>query len=390
MATFFHIDMDAFYASVEQLDHPWLKGKCVMVGGTSNRGVVSAASYEARKFGVHSAMPAFQARRKCPHGIFLPPRMARYAEVSRTVMGILRKYSPLVQVVSIDEAYLDMSGTRELHGSPEKIGRSIKSRILDATGLTCSVGIAPLKFLSKIASDLDKPDGLTRIAPEEVAGFIERLPIRKVPGVGEKTFAQLDLMGVKTLGDLNRFPEKILVNRFGKYGRRLAALAAGRDSSAVVPHSPHKSISSERTLQTDTDDIERLRHHLLGQSEEIARHLRKSDLKARTITLKLKHADFRIVTRSTTLSAPIRSSKAIYRIAAELLDSYPLKQKIRLIGVGTSGLTEETPPVQLDLFDRHPQSNVNWEKIDRAVDSIKSKFGKGAIGRAGLSCGDKK
>jgi DNA polymerase-4 len=163
------------------------------------------------------------------------------------------------------------------------------------------------------------------------------------------------------------------------------ALAAGRDTSAVVPHSPHKSISSERTLRADTDDIELLKHHLLVQSEDVARHLRKADVKARTMTLKLKHADFKIVTRSTTLSAPTRSSKAIYRIAAELLDSYPLKQKIRLIGVGTSGLTEETPPVQMDLFDQHPQSNVNWEKVDRTVDSIQSKFGKGAIRRAGLS-----
>jgi DNA polymerase-4 len=327
-------------------------------------------------------MPAFQARQKCPDGIFLPPRMSRYAEVSRTVMGILREYSPLVQVVSIDEAYLDMSGTRELHGSPEKIGRAIKSRILEATGLTCSVGIAPLKFLSKIASDLDKPDGLTRIAPAEVAGFIDRLPIRKVPGVGKKTFTQLDLMGIKTLGDINRFPERLLVDRFGKYGRRLMTLAAGRDTAAVKPHSPHKSISSERTLQTNTDDLGVLRHHLFGQSEEVAKHLRQSDVKARTITLKLKHADFRIVTRSTTLSTPTQSSKTIYRTATELLDRYPLMQKIRLVGVGTSGLTGETPPVQLDLFDPPPRGNVNWEKVDRAMDSIQSKFGKGAIRRA--------
>ena len=390
MATYFHIDMDAFYASVEQLDHPWLKGKCVIVGGTSNRGVVSAASYEARKFGIRSAMPAFQARQKCPDGIFLPPRMSRYSEVSRMVMGILREFSPLVQVVSIDEAYLDMSGTRELHGSPEAVGHTIKARILEATGLTCSVGIAPLKFLSKIASDMDKPDGLTIIKPEEVAAFIEQLPIRKVPGVGKKTFGQLDLMGIKTLGDISRFPEKMLVDCFGKYGRRLMALAAGKDSSTVIPHSPHKSISSERTLRANTDDIAVLKRHLLSQSEEVARHLRKSDVKARTITLKLKHADFKIVTRSTTLSAPTRSSKAIYRTAAELLDRYQLKQKIRLIGVGTSGLTDETPPVQLDLFDRKPQSNVNWEKVDRAVDSIHSKFGKSAIKRAKFSSEEKK
>ena len=390
MATYFHIDMDAFYASVEQLDQPWLKGKPVIVGGTSNRGVVSAASYEARKFGVRSAMPAFQARQKCPNGIFLSPRMSRYSEVSGCIMDILKEFSPLVQVVSIDEAYLDMSGTEELHGNPEAVGRSMKARILEETDLTCSVGIAPLKFLSKIASDMDKPDGLTIIQPEEVTGFIEQLPIQKVPGVGKKTFGQLDLMGIRTLGDINRFPEKLLVDRFGKYGRRLMALAAGHDASEVVPHSPHKSISSERTLRANTDDIALLKHHLLSQSEEVARHLRKSDVKARTITLKLKHADFRIVTRSTTLSTPTRSSKAIYRTAAQLLVNYNLKQKVRLIGVGTSGLTDQTPPVQLDLFDRRTETHVNWEKVDQAVDSIHSKFGKGAIKRARFSEDEKK
>ena len=389
MATYFHIDMDAFYASVEQLDHPWLRGKCVIVGGTSSRGVVSAASYEARKFGVHSAMPNFEARRKCPDGVFMPPRMSRYAEVSRVVMEILGEFSPLVQVVSIDEAYLDMSGTAELYGSPEKVGRTIKARILEATQLTCSVGIAPLKFLSKIASDMDKPDGLTLIRPEDVAGFIKGLPIQKVPGVGQKTFQALELMGVKTLGDVGRFPEKMIEDRFGKYGRRLMALAAGQDSSAVVPHSPHKSISSERTLRSNTSDIELLKHHLLSQAEEVARQLRKAGVKAKTITLKLKHADFKIITRSTTLARPTQSSKEIFRTAAGLLDKYQLEQKIRLIGVGSSGLTEQSPPVQLDLFDRRARSNANWERVDRAVDSIHSKFGKGAIKRARFSSEEK-
>jgi DNA polymerase-4 len=350
---------------------------------------VSAASYEARQFGVHSAMPNFEARRKCPDGVFMPPRMSRYAEVSRVVMAILGEFSPLVQVVSIDEAYLDMSGTEELHGSPEKAGRAIKARIREATQLTCSVGVAPLKFLSKIASDMDKPDGLTLIRPEDVDGFIRRLPIQQVPGVGKKTFQALELMGIKTLGDVGRFPEKIIEDRFGKYGRRLMALAAGRDSSVVVPHSPHKSISSERTLGSNTSDIELLKHHLLGQAEEVARQLRKAGVKARTITLKLKHADFKIVTRSKTLARPTQSSKEIFRTAAGLLDQYRLEQKIRLVGVGGSGLTEQSPPVQLDLFERRARSNANWERVDRAVDSIHSKFGKGAIQRAGFSSGKK-
>ncbi len=379
-----HIDMDAFYASVEQLDNPWLRGKCVIVGGTSNRGVVSASSYEARRFGVRSAMPIFQARKKCPDGVFIPPRMARYKEISQKIMAILRDFSPQVEVVSIDEAYMDISGNRRLHGQPETVARDIKNTIKEKLGLTCSVGLAPVKFLAKVASDMNKPDGLTIIQPWEMAQFINSLPVQKVPGVGKKTNLQLASMGIKTLGDVNKFPPKMLLDGLGKFGQRLIELASGRDHSAVTPWSPHKSVSSERTLAEDTLDKKVLHQYLLQQSEEVARQLRKEGVKARTITLKIKHADFRQYTRSRTISSPTRSSETIYQHAAKLLDNYALTQKIRLIGVGTSGFKSEGQPVQLSLFDRADKSDKSWEIVDRTVETITQKFGRDAIKRGTL------
>lgn len=379
-----HIDMDAFYASVEQLDNPWLKGKCVIVGGTSNRGVVSASSYEARRFGVRSAMPIFQARQKCPDGVFIPPRMARYKEVSQKIMAILREFSPQVEVVSIDEAYMDISGSQRLHGNPEIVAMDIKSKIRKTLGLTCSVGVAPGKFLAKVASDMDKPDGLTIIAPQEVHQFIESLPVQKVPGVGKKTFLRLESMGIKALGDVKKFPEKMLLERLGKFGQRLIGLASGTDHSTVTPWSPHKSVSSERTLGEDTRDKKLLHTYLLKQSEEVARQLRKAGVRARTITIKIKHADFKQFTRSKTISTPTRSSETIYQHAADLLDNYELTQKIRLIGVGTSGFKSAGQPVQLDLFDRTEKSDKSWEIVDRTVESITQKFGRDAIKRGSL------
>ena len=380
-----HIDMDAFYASVEQLDNPWLKGKCVMVGGTSNRGVVSASSYEARRFGVRSAMPIFQARQKCPDGVFVPPRMERYKEMSKKIMAILREFSPQVEVVSIDEAYMDISGGQRMLGDPEMVAMDIKNEIKKNLSLTCSVGVAPGKFLAKVASDMDKPDGLTIIRPQQVHQFIENLPVQKVPGVGKKTIVQLESIGVKTLGDVKKFPDKILLDRLGKFGQRLIALASGQDHSTVTPWSPHKSISSECTLGEDTLDKKLLHKHLLKQSEEVARQLRKAGFKARTITIKLKHADFKQFTRSKTIDTPTRSSETIFRHAAGLLDKYQLTQKIRLIGVGTSGFKSAGQPVQLDLFDRVKECDQTWEKVDRTVETITKKFGRDAIKRGTLS-----
>ena len=380
-----HIDMDAFYASVEQLDNPWLRGKCVIVGGTSNRGVVSAASYEARRFGVHSAMPIFQAREKCPQGIFIPPRMNRYREVSQKVMTILNEFGPRVEAVSIDEAFMDLAGCERLHGDPEKMALAIKKKIKDELGLTCSVGVAPVKFLAKVASDMNKPDGLTIIRPEDMPSFIAALPVHAVSGIGKKTLPYLASLGIKTLGDIQKFPEKMLLDRLGKLGARLFELSSGRDSSTVTPYASPKSVSSERTLAEDTDDIELLKNHLLKQAEEVARQLRKANVKAGTVTLKLKHADFKQVTRSKTIAIPTQSSKTLYRHAVRLLEDYRLTGKIRLIGVGTSGFKPAGLPVQLDLFDRDTAGDKSWSKVDRTLETITKKFGKDAIKRASLS-----
>ena len=379
-----HIDMDAFYASVEQLDDPRLKNKCVIVGGTSNRGVVSAASYEARQFGIHSAMPIYQAKQKCPHGIFVPPRMGRYKEVSKIVMALLRDFSPLVEPVSIDEAYLDITGSRRLFGEPQEIAREIKRKIKETVQLTCSVGVAPNKFLAKIASDLEKPDGLTVILPDKVPEFIESLSVKKVPGVGKKLFHQLELLGIRTLGDVHRLPEKSLMKHLGKFGKRLRALSSGSDDSPVSPHAPHKSISSERTLAADTRDVKLLKRYLLSQSAEVARQLRLAGVRAKIISIKIKDEDFKTVTRRTTIAIPTQSSKSIYKHAAQLMDAYKMSKKIRLIGVGTSGFSPVTASVQMGLFESSEEIADNWEKIDSALDSISAKFCKDVVDRATL------
>lgn len=380
-----HIDMDAFYASVEQLDNPRLKGECVIVGGLSNRSVVSAASYEARKFGVHSAMPIFQARQKCPQGIFTRPRMDRYKSVSKKIMSLLREFSPRVEVVSIDEAYVDITGCSRLHGEPHEIAAHIKNKIKDTVNLTCSVGVGPSKFIAKIASDLEKPDGLTILMPEQVPQFLEKLPVYKVPGVGKTTLKQLESMGIKTLGDVSKYPEKSILKRLGKFGRRLMELATGMDDSPVMPISRRKSVSSEETLLSDIDDKQVLNNYILEQAESVARQLRKEGIKAKTITLKIKHADFKQVTRSTTLPVPTQSSETIFQAASRLLNKYRMKTKIRLIGVGASGLRADAAPAQMSLFKDLKSKNGNWEKVDKTVDSITAKYGKGVIKRGSLT-----
>ena len=380
-----HIDMDAFYASVEQWDNPALKAKPVIVGGTSNRGVVSAASYEARKFGIHSAMPIFQAKQKCPEGIYMPVRMARYREVSNEIMNILEGFSPLVEQVSIDEAYIDVSGVDKLLGSPKGIGLKIKRGIKEATTLTCSIGIAPNKFLAKIASDIEKPDGLTIIHPKDVPQFIENLPIKKIPGVGEKTLRTLHKMGVRMLGDVQLIEESLLLAKTGKYGKRLLALSRGIDDSPVVPFTESKSISSEETLPANTDDKEVLKKYLLMQSEFVGKRARAKGLRGTTVTLKLKRADFTQMTRSVTFEEPTNSSNSIYEQGLELFERIKTPTKFRLIGVGLSNLVPaEESPMQLNLFQRNDLKEKSWEEAERAMDTIKEKFGKDAIRRGDL------
>ena len=385
-----HVDMDAFYASVDQRDNPDLKGRCVMVGGTTNRGVVSAASYEARKFGVHSAMPIFQAKQKCPHGVFVPPRMPRYKAVSHRIMTILKGYSPRVEIVSIDEAYIDIAGCSGILGSPREIALAIKERIRIETCLTCSVGIAPVRFLAKIASDLNKPDGLTAIQPEHVDAFIDSLLIQKVPGVGKKNTERLNRLGIRFLGDIKHYPKEMLIKQLGKFGYRLMDLSKGIDTTPVSPEPEHKSVSSELTLEKNTMDTRFLRQTLLQQSERVGRELRKMGVKAKVVTLKLKHDDFKQVTRRVTIPSPTQSTETIYREAVKLLDQYRLAQKVRLVGVGTSGFVNAAGPVQMDIFDTAAFGNKNWEKVEKTLDHIGQKFGKGAVRRASLSGSDGK
>ncbi len=379
-----HLDMDAFFASVEQRDRPELRGKCVIVGGSSQRGVVTTASYEARRYGVRSAMPMFEARRRCPHGIVVPGRMHRYKEISRRVMARLKAFTPLVEKVSIDEAYMDISGCARLHGLPAKMGIAIKKAVLEEVELTCSVGIAPVRFLSKIASDIQKPDGLTIITPEQVMPFIDRLPIQKVPGVGPKTLKRLNRMGIETLGQVRLHRPEALDRHMGKFGARLMALAHGQDDTPVNPSSQAKSFSSEATLARDLVDRDQLQKQLLHHAEDVGRQLRRHGAKARTVTLKIKYHDFRLVTRSATLAEPFHSSEVLYSQACRLLKDELLHQKIRLIGVGASNLVASRTPAQLDLFTKSSSPASDWDSVDQALDAINVRFGRDTINRANL------
>jgi DNA polymerase IV len=380
----FHIDMDAFFASVEQRDHPELQGRCVIVGGDRNRGVVCAASYEARKFGVRSAMPIFQARRICPDAVYLPPRISHYRAVSRKIMDILQSFSPLVEPVSIDEAFLDAGGCRRCFGPEEEMARRLKAAIRAQLGLTCSVGGAPTKFLAKIASDMDKPDGLYLIYPDQTEALIATLPIAKVPGVGTKMGERLGRLGIETLGDVRRYGPETLARRLGKFGHWLLDLAHGIDDSPVCPHGPAKSVSSETTLSEDTRDVEVLCRQMLLQAGDVARELRKKGVRAKTISIKLKHANFKVYTRQAGLRRSTQSAERIYAMARELLFSYPLSMDVRLVGVCATNLEDASVPVQLEMFTDPQGDEGRWEKLAHTLDRIESKFGRGSVKKAHL------
>ncbi len=374
-----HVDMDAFYASVEQVDQPDLKGKPVIIG-KGKRGVVSAASYEARKFGVHSAMPIFEARRLCPKGVFLPVRMSRYREVSRMIMAILGKYTPLLEKASVDEAYLDVTGTERLLGTPVQVAESIKNQIGRETGLTCSIGMAPNKFLAKIASDLEKPDGLTVIPHEKVKDFLRYLPVQKIPGVGSRTLDILKGLGVVYATDILRIPEDFLIRKLGKAGRELIDRARGMDDSPVIPASEPKSFSAEHTLSDDTCDMEEIRKHLLVQSERVGQDLRLHGYSGRTITLKIKFANFRTIIRSRTFQDHTSSTSEIYRRATELLDQVDVRQKVRLVGVGVSNLSRGIR--QLSMLDSRRQEKEM--ALDNAVDRLRQRYGTSILMRGSI------
>ena len=375
-----HIDMDAFYASVEQVDHPELVGKPVIVGG-SQRGVVAAASYEARKFGVRSAMPIFEARRLCPNGVFLPVRRRRYQEVSQQVMEVLETVSPLVEQVSIDEAFIDITGTESLHGPETALIVKIKEAIKHRTSLTCSIGIAPNRFLAKIASEMNKPDGWTIINEEDVAALLQKLPINKIPGIGQKTALVMKELGIQMAVDILRFPREFWVKRLGKGGIDLYERAQGIGPAAVTPHRAPKSCSAEDTFSSDTGDLEELKKWLLHQAEEVGRDLRKHGFKGKTITLKVKFSNFKTVIRSTTLPEATHSTRVICDTAVKLLLALKLKEKVRLTGVGVSNFA-----VGMEQKGLFPNKFLHkQEDLDRALDRIHDKFGRKAIlrGRTG-------
>jgi len=366
--------MDAFFAAIEVLDNPSLKGKPVIVGGLSRRSVVSTASYEARKFGIHSAMPLFKAKEKCPHGVFLPVQMDKYKTVSRIIMGLLKDFTPLVEQVSIDEAYLDITGTENLFGCPEEIARRMKERISEETGLTCSIGIAPNKFMAKVASDMHKPDGLTIIVATEVDQFLSKLPVAKIPGVGKRTLEGLSRHSVKTVGDLKQFTKEQLSKNFGKFGLRLYHIAKGRGDSEVVPKRETKSISSEETLHQNTKDLTYLKGLIASHADKVGTRLRAEGLKGKTITLKIKLEDFSEISRSQTVDHATYITKIISDCAIAQLTEYPLKKKVRLIGVAVSNLVVSKEESQMSLFVNAGKTDKN-QKVDEAMDAIRRKFG---------------
>jgi len=378
-----HIDMDAFYASVEQHDNPALKGLPVIVGGDpEKRGVVSAASYEARVYGVHSAMPSSQARRLCPQGNFLPVRMHRYREVSGEIFRILREYTPLVEPLSLDESFLDVTGSEKLFGPVLQIAKEVKRRILETTGLTASAGIAPNKFLAKIASDFKKPDGLVEIKPDEVREFLRELPISKLWGVGKATEEVLKGMGILKVGQLALFPAEKIERKLGKFGLELMALARGEDERPVSPDADAKSISQEETFTPDLETPDQMKRILLDQAEQVGWELRKQKLKGSTVTVKVRYPDFTLVTRSLTLPIPTDQGIEIYQTAMKLLPrTEALQRRARLLGVGISNLLHRDDPEQYLLFDSRRQKT---ERSVQAMDRIWEKFGPEAIKRASL------
>jgi len=374
-----HVDMDAYFASVEQLDNPKLRGKAVIIGGVNldNRGVVSTASYEARKFGVHSAMPIARAKKLCPHGIYLPGRHSRYQELSKQIFNVFLEFTPRVEKLSIDEAFLNVKGCHRLHGGSRKIAEQIKKRVLNKVGLVCSVGVAGNKFLAKIASDLDKPDGLVIIKDEDIKDILDPLSIKKIPGIGEITAQKLNQIGIYKIKELKSLNLAELIEIFGKQGRSLYNLIRGQDKRQVSINQQVKSISNENTFPHDVIDSELLLKYLLELCQKVTRRLRKQKFIANIVFIKVKDNSFHLTTRRITLNEYIDSTDDLYKHSKILLKDINIKKPIRLIGVGLAGFKEKRNE-QLSLF------NTKNKEIDfnLTIDSIKDKFGNKSIRRA--------
>ncbi|MGB6930872.1 MAG: DNA polymerase IV, partial [Syntrophobacteria bacterium] len=374
-----HLDMDAFYAAVEVLDNPDLQGKPVIVGGSKERGVVSSASYEARTFGVHSAQPIATAMRLCPQGIFRPVRMWRYKEISRQIFEIFKRFSPLVEPLSLDEAFVDVTGSTRLFGPPEEIAKKIKQQVVAETGLTASAGVAPTKFIAKIASDIQKPDGLTIVPEGKVKEFLGPLPIEKLWGVGERTRKTLAHLGVETIGDLGRVPLELLDRKMGKHGLHLSLLAQGVDEREVETERQVKSIGHEETYREDILDMTMARRVLLSLATKVAKRLRGHGFVGKTVTLKVKYHDFVQITRSVTLQEPTDDGREIFQSCCDLLSKTEAsKRPVRLFGISLSQLDLADKERQLALFEQR-RGAPKRKRLNRALDTISDKYGDEAI-----------
>ena len=386
-ASILHVDMDAFYASVEAVKDPDLAGKPLVVGGQGNRGVVTSASYEARAFGVTSAMPIVTARRLCPHPIYLPNDITAYQEYSAKIRDVFLAFTPLVEPLSLDEAFLDVSGSLKLFGDPETIGRRVKEEIA-GLGLTCTVGIAPNKFLAKLASTRAKPNGLLLITPEEVRAWLDPLPVGALWGVGAQTGEVLRRLGLRTVGDVARLSRRTLERAVGDaLGAHLHELANGRDDRRVTPHEPVKSVGSENTYEHDLDHATDLLREILRLSDRTATRLRAKGLCGRTVTLKVRFSNFKTITRSRTIEEAVDTGAEIYETARDLyLRLDPERPRIRLLGVAVSGLAPGPPKRQLDLLGVTPPgpAKPKWGEASKAMDQIRDRFGERAVGPAAL------
>jgi DNA polymerase-4 len=382
MRTILHVDMDAFYASVEQRDDPALRGRPVIVGGRSRRGVVLAASYEVRPFGVRSAMPMAEALRKAPHAVVVAPRRDRYEQASTEAFAVFERYTPLVEPLSLDEAFLDVTASRSLFGDGEQIAQAIKRDIRAELGLTASAGVAPCKFAAKVASDLRKPDGLVVVAPGEVAAFLAPLPVERMWGVGPKTAPRMRELGYATIGDLARADPGALERVLGSWGLEVARLARGEDERDVVPDALAKSIGAEETYEEDLVGSEAIAQTLLDHAGRVARRLVRAGLSARVVVVKIKYADFTLRTRRATLPEPAQDTGTIHRAAVELLARMPLQgQPVRLTGVSVGGIVAGPPPPTLFPDARAERGR----KLERVAAEIADRFhDEAAVTRATL------
>ncbi len=378
-----HVDLDAFYASVEQRDRPELRGRPVLVGSASRRGVVLAASYEARPFGCKSAMPMAEARRLCPRALVVPPRMEAYAAVSERFRELLDAFTPLVEPISIDEAFLDVAGTERLHGPAPEVARAIKRRVRDELELTASVGVAAVKFVAKIASDLRKPDGLVVVPAGETRAFLAPLPIERLFGVGPKTAKLLRGLGLETLGQVARHPIEALTARLGAaHAAELAALARGEDARHVEPDRAAVSIGAEDTFEHDLADGPLLRRRITAQAERVAERLRRSAQLCGCVVLKLKDPEFHVTTRRRTLPAPTSDGRLIGKVALELLDAAKVRAPgVRLSGVAATSISPADAPRQLTLDE---PERARGERLGETLDKIRDRFGRDAVARAAL------